>query len=94
MNILTRMAGEVICPTVERTVNTPELKAELGIPSGISFKVTVPNDKELDGLPWGLKVTAVGDGFTAAELYTAEWRLEQRFIQDVPEARTVHVLDH
>lgn len=94
MNILHRFLLNTLLPGVERTVNDPGLKCELGIPDGISFKVSIVEDAKsnLDKMP--VKVTAVGDGFTAEQLYDAEWKMEAKFKNDLPGTKSERIMDH
>lgn len=95
MHFAQRLIAEALAPTIERTVNAPGLKQELGIPEGISFKVTVTDefeDSSPDSIP--IKTTAVGEGFTAEQLYDAEWKLQAKIEKDMPMAQSRRIMDH
>ena len=81
----------VMCPLLEEALNDPDLKAELGIPPAIHFRVT-PLEGSSGSLP--VKVTAVGEGFSANALYDAEDKLRAHMTSQIPGLPTWPIDDH
>ncbi len=81
----------VMCPFLEEAINAPDLKAELGIPAAIHFRVT-PLEGSFGSLP--IKVTAVGEGFSADALYEAEDTLRAHLTSQIPGLSTWPIHDH
>ena len=81
----------VMCPLLEEAINDSDLKTELGIPAAIHFQVT-----PLEGSPGSLpvKVTAVGEGFSANALYEAEDKLRAHMTSQIPDLPTWPIYDH